>query len=183
MTVRGRKSQAHINFEGVRYTSDILARKPELISQKLRIYYIASDIRKVHAFFTDGSELGILVAQKLWRTTPHSIRLRQEILRMRRLGKISWGAQDDPVAVYMEQKRKAAKNSKRAATQYEKARQGIQAAAKNAAGDISPFAPTRSQEPAHSTAEADALAAAALRNPARGPVEPTPLTLRKTIIF
>ena len=183
VTIVGRKSAAHINFEGVRYTSDILARKPELIGQKLRIYYIARDIRKVHAFFMDGSELGILVAQKQWRTTPHSIRLRQEILRMRRLGKISWGAQDDPVARYMEQKRAAAKDSKRAATQFEKARQGIQAAAKDAAADISPFAPTRSTEPEHSTEQADAIAAAALRKPARGKVEPTPLTLRKTIIF
>lgn len=180
--IKGRKTTVHINFEGVRYTSDILARKRELVGQMLRIYFIARDIRKLHAFFTDGSELGILVAAKQWRTTPHSVRLRQEIMRMKRLGKLSWGANDDPVEKYIECKRKEAKTSKRAASQLAKAQAGIESALADAARDLSPFFASRSAE-TYSVDEADALAEELARTPKKGKVEPTPLTLRKTIIF
>lgn len=182
VTIKGRKTTVHINFEGVRYTSDIVARKRELVGQKLRIYFIARDIRKLHAFFMDGSELGILVAAKQWRTTPHSLRLRQEILRLKRLRKLTWGINDDPIEKYIEYKRKEAKTSKRAATQLAKARAGIEAALADAARDLSPFAPSRSAE-MYSTEDADALAEELARMPKPGRVEPTPLTLRKTIIF
>ena len=183
VTIRGRKSVAHVNFEGVRYTSDTLARKRELIGKKLRIYFMARDIRKIHAFFLDGSELGILIAAKQWRTTPHSLRQRQEILRMKRLGHISWGAQDDPVEKYILKKREEAKHNKRSANKIARARANIAAAHADAAEQLSPFAATSRAEPAHSTQEADAMAAEAARKPAKTKVEPTPLTVNRTIFF
>lgn len=185
VTIRGRKSVAHVNFEGVRYTSDTLARKRELIARKvkLRIYYMARDIRKVHAFFMDGSELGILVAAKQWRTTPHSVRQRQEILRMKRLGLISWGAEDDPVEKYILKKREDAKHNKRSANNIAKARANIAAAQADAADKLSPFQISSRAEPPHSTHEADAMAAEAARKPAKTKVEPTPLSVNRTIFF
>lgn len=181
--IKGRNTTVHVNFEGVRYSSDTLARKHELVGQELRIYFIARDIRKIHAFFMDGSELGILVASKQWRTTPHSLRLRKEILRLKRLRKLTWGANDDPVAAYIAYKRKEAKTSKRSASQLAKAQEGIAIASRAAASDLSPFATTLSQEPAHPVAEADALAQQLARTLPKGKVVPTPLNLSKTILF
>lgn len=183
VTIRGKKTCAHVNFEGVRYTSDTLARKPELIGSKLRVYYIARDVRKIHAFFTDGGELGILVASKQWRTTPHSLRLRQEILRLKKLGRVSWGAQDDPIEKYILMRRQEAKHSKRAASKIAQARANIDAAYADAAENLSPFASSASAEPTHSTQEADAITAKAARKPTKLKVEPTPVTVDRTIFF
>lgn len=183
VTIRGLKSFAHINFEGVRYTSDTLARKPELIGSKLRIYYIARDIRKIHAFFLDGGELGILVASKQWRTTPHSLRLRQEILRLKRLGRISWGAQDDPIEKYVLMRRGEAKNSKRAASKIAQTRANIDIANADALESLSPFASSTGAEPEYSTQEADAISVESKRKPAKTEVEPTPVTVNRTIFF
>lgn len=183
VTIRGGKSCAHINFEGVRYTSDTLARKPELIGSKLRIYYIARDIRKIHAFFMDGGELGILVPSKQWRTTPHSLRLRQEILRLRRLGSISWGAQDDPIEKYILMRRNEAKHSKRAGSKIAQARANIDIANADALENLSPFASGAGTEPTHSTQEADVIAAESARKPTKTKVEPTPVTVNRTIFF
>jgi len=165
VTIRGRKSVAHVNFEGVRYTSDTLARKPELIGTKLRIYYMARDIRKVHAFFLDASELGILIAAKPWRTTPHSLRQRREILRMKRLGKVSWGAQDDPVEKYILKRRAEAKHNKRAANKIAQMQATIAAANADTVEKTSPFGSFVHEEPAHCTQESDAMAAEAARRP------------------
>lgn len=183
VTIRGVKTVAHINFEGVRYTSDTLARKPELIGSKLRIYYIARDIRKIHAFFLDGGELGILVPSKQWRTTPHSLRQRQEILRLKRLGRISWGAEDDPIEKYILMRRNEAKNSKRAASKIAQSKANISRANADAAENLSPFASSADAEPTHSTQEADAISAESKRKPAKTEVEPTPVTVSRTIFF
>lgn len=178
-TIRGQKTVAHINFEGVRYTSDILARKRDLIGAKVRIYFIARDLRKVHAFFLDGSELGVLSASKQWRTTPHSLRQRKEILRMKRLGKIAWGPQDDPMEVFATVKRNEAKKNKKSGNKLAQVHANITAAKADAAVMNSPFDSAADD----STLEADALAAEAIRRPAKTKVVPTPRTLRKTMFF
>lgn len=111
----------HINFLNVKYTSKILSSNPALIGKKLRIYYDVRDIRTVKAFFEDGSELGALTAAHPWCYTPHSVRVRREIFRLIRLGKLKYREGDDPVEAWEKLKRSHAKKDKRAATALAKA--------------------------------------------------------------
>ncbi|MGH8856827.1 MAG: hypothetical protein ACREXG_02170 [Polaromonas sp.] len=184
-TIRG-SGGPHVNFEGVRYKSDILASRPELVGTTLRIYFIARDIRTIHAFFEDGSELGILVASRQWRKTPHSLRLRKEILRMISLGKIHCRGTDDPVEVYLSYRRTEAQQNRRAATSIAKVRAGVNAAATAADFGDSPFGHAAAPDTAVSDCASSAADSAAIPSP-KGkpakPVEPVPLSLKKTLFF
>lgn len=114
-------NRPHINFQDVRYTSPILSSSPALIGKRLRVYFDVRDIRTVKAFFDDGAELGILTAARPWCTTPHSLRVRQEIFRLKRAGKLQYREGDDPVECWAKYKRQQARSSKRAATDLAKA--------------------------------------------------------------
>ncbi|WP_076591363.1 hypothetical protein [Herminiimonas arsenitoxidans] len=105
----------HVNFSGVRYSSDVLSNSASLLGQSLRVYFDVRDIRVLKAFFDDGSELGILTAARPWCYTPHSLRMRQEILRLKRLGKLNYREGDDPVEAWEKFKRIQSKSSKNAA--------------------------------------------------------------------
>ena len=115
-------TRPHINFENVRYSSDVLSNNPGLIGKKLMIYFDVRDTRMIRAFFADGAELGILTASKPWCFTPHSLRVRQEIFRLKRLGKLSYKEGDDPVEAWVKYKRAEAKSSKSAANDLAKVR-------------------------------------------------------------
>lgn len=117
----------HINFLEVRYTSDVLSNSPGLIGKKLRIYFDVRDIRSVKAFLEDGSELGILRVARPWCYTPHSVRVRQDIMRQRRLGKLKYREGDDPVEAWEKLKRSEAQTNKRAATALAKAKKDREA--------------------------------------------------------
>jgi putative transposase len=123
--VAGRKDhpRPHINFEGVRYTSDLLVAKPELVGKKLRIYFNIQDIRQLHAFFEDGAELGSLIAPRSWRKTAHSLRLRRDILRLTRLGKLHYRDGEDAIEVWSIYKRRAVGKDKRSANALAKQKQ------------------------------------------------------------
>ncbi len=112
----------HINFLNVRYTSNILSASAGLIGQKVRIYFDVRDIRTVKAFFEDGAELGVLTAAAPWCYTPHSLRVRTEIFRLKRQGKLKYKDGDDPVEAWEKFKRSVAKKDKRAATDLAKAK-------------------------------------------------------------
>jgi hypothetical protein len=114
-------SRPHINFQDVRYTSPILSSSVTLIGKKLRVYFDVRDIRTVKAFFEDGAELGVLTAARPWCYTPHSLRVRQEIFRLKRAGKLQYREGDDPVERWAKYKRQQARSSKRAATDVAKA--------------------------------------------------------------
>jgi hypothetical protein len=92
-----------------------------LIGKKVRIYFDVRDIRTVKAFFEDGAELGILTAAAPWCYTPHSLRLRSEIFKLKRSGKLKYKDGDDPVEAWEKYKRSLAKKDKRAATDLAKA--------------------------------------------------------------
>jgi putative transposase len=115
----------HINFSEVKYTNDVLSSNPELLGKKLRIYYDIRDIRIVKAFFEDGAELGILTAARPWCYTPHSLRVRQEIFRLKRQGKLKYRDGDDPVEAWVKSKRAQAKSNKRAANDLAKAQTNL----------------------------------------------------------
>ncbi|NMM19800.1 MAG: transposase [Rhodoferax sp.] len=180
-TVRG-SGLPHVNFEGVRYTCDILGSRPELIGRKLRIYFMARDIRKIHAFFEDGSELGILVASRQWRITPHSLRLRKEILRMHRLKLLKYDDADNPVEAYVKFKRAEAKQKKHAGNALAGVRAGINAAASATAHGDGIFG--SAEEPKSTISDAQVSMPKKTKAPAlMETVEPTPLTLKKTVLF
>ncbi len=182
--VRG-KTQPHVNFENVRYTSDLLSSRPELVGSPLRIYFIARDLRTIHAFFDDGSELGILVASRQWRKTPHSLRLRQEIFRLIRQGRLRLSGTDDPIEVYVREKRREASTNKRAANSVAKVRAGISAAAVAEKSGDSAFGDPRPGQTDKSD-ELSAIPPASNKNKSRlaaPPVVPVPLTLKKTLLF
>jgi hypothetical protein len=117
MTVVGGQPgvRPHVNFERVRYTSDVLASKPELCGKDLRVYFNIKDIRQLEAFFMDGAELGPLIAARSWRTTPHSLRQRREILRLAHLNQLHYREGEDAVEAYALYKRRQAASDKRAA--------------------------------------------------------------------
>jgi len=182
-TVRG-SGVPHINFEGVRYTSDILASRPELIGRTLRIYYIARDIRRIHAFFADGAELGILVASRQWRITPHSIRLRKEIMRLHRLKLLKYDESDNPVEAYVKYKRAEAKDKRRAGNSLAGVRSGIKAAAQAAEHGDALF--KKAIDPGTLSSDAQLAAVTSKKTkkmPAMQVVEPTPLVLKRTVLF
>jgi hypothetical protein len=101
----------------VRYTNERLARTPELIGKRLRIYYDADDIRVLRAFLADGTEFGELKAGGLWSATPHSLEVRKRIFKAKRLRQLHFGQWDDPVQVYLDFKRGTVKRSRRVASE------------------------------------------------------------------
>jgi hypothetical protein len=113
----GRGDKPHISFYHVRYTSERLARTPELIGKRLRIYYDADDIRVLRAFLADGTEFGELKAGGLWSATPHSLDVRKRIFKAKRLRQLHFGPWDDPVQVYLDFKRGKVKRSRREASE------------------------------------------------------------------
>lgn len=117
----GNSVRPHINFLGVRYTNNILSSSANLIGSKLRIYYDVRDIRSVKAFFEDGAELGVLSAAHPWCYTPHSLRVRKEIARLKRIGKLKYRDGDDPVEAWERMKATEARTKKRSATALAKA--------------------------------------------------------------
>jgi len=125
VTARGNprnSDRPHINFEDVRYSNDVLSSNTLLIGKKLRLYYNILDLRTVKVYFLDGSELGTLVAARSWSKTKHSLRVRKEIMRLKRLGKLHFGEDDDAVEVYLKYKRKKAIQSKKERATYIKAK-------------------------------------------------------------
>lgn len=184
------RRRPHINFEGVRYTSDALESKPELIGKKVRIYFNIQDIRQLHAFFEDGSELGILIASRSWRRTAHSLRLRKEILRLTRLGKLNFRDGDDAIEAWAVFKRRTAAKDKRSATAL--AKQG-QVEAFAASASTNAAAPPANDAPAGPAAEPnsapagtpneDRAAEAVKPVQAKTIPKPKPLSVRRTIVF
>jgi hypothetical protein len=185
--------QPHINFESVRYTSDLLKGKPELIGKKLKIYFNIKDIRQIHAFFEDGSELGALIASKSWRKTAHSLRLRKEILRLVRLGKLRYREGDDAIEAWAVYKRRAAASDKRAASALARQQQ-VQSAAltfraavgiRDAERDQVPSTrdPASSEDRIGSGSAQRKEEASVTGAEAVGLSQPRPLRVRRTIVF
>lgn len=86
-----------------------------LIGEKLRVYFNVKDVRQLHAFFMDGTELGVLSAARPWCFTPHALRVRQEIYALIRKRKLTFKEGSDPVAAWFAYKRRQAKEHKGAA--------------------------------------------------------------------
>lgn len=138
VTIRGNVSRGerpHVNFEHVRYDSRVLSGIAGLIGKQLRIYFNVKDIRHLHAFHMDGSELGVLTAARPWCFTPHSLRVRQEIFSLIHQRKLAVREGSDPVGAWFAYKKEQARTHTRDAndlarmlTDRAKSHQGLTAA-------------------------------------------------------
>ncbi len=92
----------YINYEGVRYYNDILSRTPSLIGKKLELLVNIEDLRSIKAYLSDGSEIGILRASGKWGTSPHSLKTRKEINKLKAKRLIYFTSNENPIDVYNE---------------------------------------------------------------------------------
>ena len=129
----------YVNLHGVRYSSRLLQQAPDLIGGTLRVFVDPQDLRVVHAYLTDGNEFGPLSAARPWHRTPHSLRLRQEILRLRRQRKLHFTPAEDPVQAFLHAQRKQATKPRG-----RRAHRGAEAARSVAAGSALATLPSAS---------------------------------------
>lgn len=134
--VRGKTEKGilpHINYMGARYRNDILSHSPDLVGKKLTLIIDPTNIQSIIAILPNGAELGILSAQGPWRRSPHSLDMREDILKLKNKKRVSYTDFDDAVHVYMDYLGKESFRSKAARRKLASARQSQKAvkAAKN----------------------------------------------------
>jgi len=101
-----------VYYEGVRYTNEVLNRSPHLINKTLELLINTDDIRVIKAFLADGSELGSLTATGKWGITPHDLRTRKAINKLKNNKIIHFTQYDDPIQVYQKHLEKEALKNK-----------------------------------------------------------------------
>jgi putative transposase len=102
-TVRGSVARGvapYVSLYGARYSSEVLQRSPGLAGKRIRVYLRPDDMREAWAYAATGAELGRLVVQEGWRYSRHTLRLRKHILRERRLGRLRFAGEQDPVQLF-----------------------------------------------------------------------------------
>lgn len=112
-----------IYFEGVPYRNDVLSNSTNLVGQELTLLVNTDDIRTIRAFFSDGSELGYLRAYGIWGITPHSLRTRKAINKLKKDRKIFFNQYQNPFEIYHEyitQKAKTNKGQRNKLAQYQR---------------------------------------------------------------
>lgn len=102
----------YIFYEGVRYTNEVLNHSPHLINKTLNLLINTDDLRVIKAFLEDGSELGNLIATGKWGITPHDLRTRKAINKLKNNRIIHFTQYDDPIRVYQEYLEKEAQKNK-----------------------------------------------------------------------
>lgn len=84
-TIRGNVKNGkrpYITYKGVKYRNDILAQSMGLLGKTLHIEINPDNIRTIKAYFEDGTELGWLVATGEWGRKDHSLKTREDALRL-----------------------------------------------------------------------------------------------------
>ncbi|MCK6372780.1 MAG: transposase [Zoogloea sp.] len=118
-TVRGNvaRSVAHyVSLYGARYTNEVLQRTSGLSRQRIRVYINPNDVREAWAYLPNGADLGRLYVQDGWRYSRHTLRLRRKILRERRVGKLRFAGEQDPVQIFAESQRRQGKRGRKHGT-------------------------------------------------------------------
>jgi putative transposase len=118
-TVRG--SAAHgvapyVSLYGARYTNEVLQRTSGLIRQQIRVYIRPDDMREAWAYLPNGADLGRLFVLDGWRYSRHTLRLRKRILRERRLGKLKFAGEQDPIHLFADAQRRAGRRGRKQGT-------------------------------------------------------------------
>lgn len=109
-TVRGSVARGvapYVSLYGARYSSEVLQRSPGLVGQKIRVYLRPDDMREAWAYLPSGADLGRLAVLEGWRYSRHTLRLRKHILRERRLGRLRFAGEQDPVQLFAQAQRRA----------------------------------------------------------------------------
>lgn len=84
-TIRGSMENGkrpYITYKGVEYRNDILSQSMGLIGQNLIVEINPDDIRTINAYFSDGSVLGLLTAVGEWGRKAHSLKTREEAIKL-----------------------------------------------------------------------------------------------------
>ncbi|MDN4079349.1 hypothetical protein QYF52_15480 [Paenibacillus polymyxa] len=118
-----------IHFEGVIYRNDVLSNSAHLIGSELTLIVNMEDIRTIRAFLPDGSEFGFLTAYGTWGVTPHSLRTRKAINKLKTDRKIFFNSYQDPFQIYYDylaSKAKTAKSMRNKLAQLERELQSIE---------------------------------------------------------
>ncbi|CAM4405682.1 hypothetical protein L1N85_25045 [Paenibacillus alkaliterrae] len=103
-----------VYYEGAEYRNDVLSRSPGLIGTQLDLLINTDDLRVIRAFLPDGSEFGTLTANGKWGVTPHSLQVRKQINKLRKLKLLHYTAQDDPIDCYHRYLQEQAKTNRTA---------------------------------------------------------------------
>lgn len=113
-TVRGNVARGvtpYISLYGARYSNEVLQRTQGLVGQKIRVYIHPGDMREAWAYLSNGADLGRLAVLEGWRFSRHTLRLRKHILRERRLGKLKFAGEQDPVQIFAQGQRRGGRRS------------------------------------------------------------------------
>jgi hypothetical protein len=141
----------YVEYEGVRYTSAILARSPELIGKRLRLIVNPENACTVLAFLPNGAELGILTAHGVWGRIPHTLEARKAINVLRHRKLIYYTETDDPIQIHLTYLAAQALKSKSGAREYARAQRAHETANAQA-----PKPPPKPSVPNHAD-ESDSL--------------------------
>jgi hypothetical protein len=90
----------HVNFEGVKYTNDLLRRSLGLIGKQIYVEW-EGDIRTIRAFTEKGTELGSLRAAPPWNQTPHTLEMRRAVNSLRQRKVLHYLENCDPIEAYL----------------------------------------------------------------------------------
>lgn len=118
-TVRGNVARSvapYVSLYGARYSNEVLQRTQGLVGQKIRIYIQPGDMREAWAYLSNGADLGRLYVLEGWRYSRHTLRLRKHILRARRLGKLKFVNEQDPVQMFAERQRRSGQRARKQGT-------------------------------------------------------------------
>lgn len=118
-TVRGsiqRSVAPYISLYGARYSSDVLQRTHGLIGQTIRVYIRPDDMREAWGYLANGAELGKLTVLDGWRHSRHTLKLRKFILHERRVGKLNYAIDQDPVMLFAQAQKRKHRRTRRDAT-------------------------------------------------------------------
>lgn len=113
--VQGNISQGKrpfIYYEGTEYRNEVLSRSPELVGTQLDLLVNTDDLRVIRAFLPDGSEFGVLTANGKWGISPHSLQVRKQINKLRRLKLLHFTNYDDPIECYHSYLQEQAKSNR-----------------------------------------------------------------------
>lgn len=114
VTVRGNVQDgigAHVNLYGARYSSGTFKHAAELIGTQIVARIDRRDMRTIRIFEVNGSELGALRAASPWHRFPHTLEMRQEILRLIKRKLLHYTGNQDLGIVYLDYlEQKAMKN-------------------------------------------------------------------------
>ncbi len=118
-TVRGNTARSvapYVSLYGARYSNEVVQRTQGLVGQKIRVYANPSDMREAWAYLQNGAELGRLAVLEGWRYSRHTLRLRRQILRERRVGKLKFAGEQDPVQMFAQAQRRSGRRGRKQAT-------------------------------------------------------------------